>query len=360
MGLESCPCCGEEHEPPRGAKCKMAKPRASRKVKQEQLDDDSDSGLQATGAGSQLDEQLESLFKTPSGEKRLANKKGGEQSSRVAVVHDEEEEELRRRLEMRACERRKAKLRAKLEKEGSSTSGEDGAKSVRKGREKKKKKRGTRKQTKKASPGSSPSDSSSSSSSSTSDSEGSRSRSRSRARRRRKKRSKFAIDRFTKGNKSMKRLTFYELLYAALVWGIKRAGKVEMDMSELQGYMGHLAYMCMHAITNNYSDEAYRGYDKAVREKVKEKGLKAFKMGDNELSLLHFNLDNAKALKEGRKASRPMKQAADSGGKVVRGSCYGHNFNKEGCTVKKCEFEHRCLACKSKEHILEMCPKKKY
>ena len=39
-----------------------------------------------------------------------------------------------------------------------------------------------------------------------------------------------------------------------------------------------------------------------VREKVKEKGLKQFKMGDHELSLLHFNLVNAKTLKDSKKA----------------------------------------------------------
>ena len=77
-----------------------------------------------------------------------------------------------------------------------------------------------------------------------------------------------------------------------------------MDVDHMRGYMGHLAYLCMHATTGNYTDDAYRGYDKAVREKVKEKGLKQFKMGDHKLSLLHFNLDNAKTLKDSKKGGR--------------------------------------------------------
>ena len=59
--------------------------------------------------------------------------------------------------------------------------------------------------------------------------------------------------------------------------------------------------MCMHATMNNYTNEAYRGYDGAIREKAKEKGLRAFKMGDNGLSLLYFNLDNSRGHKAVRK-----------------------------------------------------------
>ena len=79
---------------------------------------------------------------------------------------------------------------------------------------------------------------------------------------------------------------------------MKCLDRVGMDMDHMWRYMGHLAYLCMHTTTDNYTDDAYRGHDKAVREKVKEKGLKQFKMGDHELSLLHFNLDNAKMLKD--------------------------------------------------------------
>ena len=73
---------------------------------------------------------------------------------------------------------------------------------------------------------------------------------------------------------------------------MKRLERVGMDMDHMRGYMGHLAYLGMHATTGNYTDDSYRGYDNSGREKVK-KGLKQFKMGDHELSLLHFNLDNA-------------------------------------------------------------------
>ena len=165
----------------------------------------------------------------------------------------------------------------------------------------------------------------------------------------------------------MKRLSFMELLYAALVWAIKRADRVEMDMESMKGYMGHLAYMCMHATTNNYTDEAYRGYDGAIREKAKEKGLRAFKMGDNGLSLLHFNLDNSrghKAVKKGRSGSsgKPGKQAGEeaAGASTQGGPCYGHNYKKEGCKRKKCCWDHKCIACGSTEHVIGACPSRKF
>ena len=90
----------------------------------------------------------------------------------------------------------------------------------------------------------------------------------------------------------MKKVTFFELLYAALVWGMKRSERVGMDMDHMRGYMGHLAYLCVHATTGNYTDDAYRDYDTGVREKVKENGLK------------QFNLDNAKTLKDSKKGGR--------------------------------------------------------
>ena len=161
----------------------------------------------------------------------------------------------------------------------------------------------------------------------------------------------------------MKKLTFVELMYAALVWGMKRSEKVGMDLSHMRGYMGHLAYLCMHATTANYTDEAYRGYDKAVCEKVKEKGLRHFRLGDQELSLLHFNLDNAKALKDSKKLTvrqgSSSKRGTESASKV-RGACYGFNYNKEGCVAKDCKWEHRCLACKGKDHLIEACTNKRY
>ena len=157
-------------------------------------------------------------------------------------------------------------------------------------------------------------------------------------------------------------MTFFELMYAALVWGVKRAGKVDMDVEAIQGYMGHLAYVCMHATMGNYTDEAYRGYDGAIRDKAKDKGLKAFRMGDNGLSLLHFNLDNSRAHKDMRKrattgTNRSTPAAAE--GKAV-GPCNAHNFDKGGCVRKACRWIHQCSVCKSPEHVAEACTNKKY
>ena len=56
----------------------------------------------------------------------------------------------------------------------------------------------------------------------------------------------------------MKKLTVNEVLYAALLWGSKHTGKVGKELEDAQWYMGHLAYMAMHATTSNYADEAYR------------------------------------------------------------------------------------------------------
>ena len=133
------------------------------------------------------------------------------------------------------------------------------------------------------------------------------------------------------------------------------------------GYLGHLAYMSMHAIANNYLDEAYHGYDHAIREKAKEKGLQAFKMGDNGLSLLDFNMDNSKSYGVARKGrmgvvtSKADWSTAGSGGLPlkVKGSCFAFNYSKDGCTREKCSWDHHCLTRRSKSHIAEGCPYKK-
>ena len=65
-----------------------------------------------------------------------------------------------------------------------------------------------------------------------------------------------------------------------------------MGYDELKDYAGHVAYMCLHATSGTYTDKAFHGYDKAVREKAKAKGLQAFKLGDQELSLPYFTLVN--------------------------------------------------------------------
>ena len=132
-----------------------------------------------------------------------------------------------------------------------------------------------------------------------------------------------------------------------------------MDYEQLRGYVGHVAYMCTHATTNNYTDKAYRCYDKAIREKARgRKGLRAFRMGDQKLSLLHFNLDNTRSQKEAR---RPTRTAyGNKNHDSVKKVCYAHNYNKDGCSVRNCDYEHKCLICKSGDHILEACKRKKY
>ena len=350
MGYDMCSACGEEHDSPRGAKCKRT--RLNKKSTKCERVEQSEELTDASGDAVQEGRRTGSPGGSgPSAAKESARRK-------VAIVEDDEERELRERLEHRARERRKKALRAALE--ASTDSGEEEAATGRERRAKKKKARAKKHSTRDGASGSGDDSSSPSTSPSSSSSSG---RSRSRTRRRRKKRSKFALDKMTKGEKKVKRLTVMELLYAALIWGIKRSSKVSMDMDNLKGYMGHLAYMCMHAITGTYTDEAYRGYDKAVRDKVKEKGLKWFKMGDQELSILHFNLDNARSMKDtrktGKRASSSSSKPAAIGTKV-KGACYAFNYTKGGCVTKDCEWEHKCIVCKSWDHSVETCSKKRY
>ena len=361
MVMDTCQACGEEHEPPRGAKCKVVKAKPVRKcVKMEPLEDAEALAVFSTvGSLSAVELATDNMLRLSLGEQSDAKPA---RMKRDAVEPDEEELELRRQLEKRVLERRKAKLRASLGRESSDEEEEPGSARRRRKKPAKGKLRRKSKEVKGspgASPSSSPSSSSSSSSSSSDSSESSRSRER--RRRRKKKRSKFALDKYTKGGKSVKRLSFIELLHAALVWGAKRAVKADMNIESMQGYMAHLAYMCMHATTNNYSEDAYRGYDKAIREKAKEKGLRAFRMGDNALSLLHFNLDNTRDHKEGRKSrGATVKRGAVSSGAKAKGVCYAHNYNKEGCSRKKCDWDHHCISCKSTDHVVDACPNKKY
>ena len=345
MVVDICATCGEEHEPPRGNKCKRTK-LTKRVVKAETVS----SGEEAAGA-----EGTDSAAPAPG---NTVQRRGVEEY----IEEDEEERALRRKLAARACERRKKALRAALEEtaSGEAAGTEEDVlqiteKCVEKGTEKTKE--GAKKKSAEAADSDdSPSDSSSSSSSSDSE-DGDRSRSRSRSRRK-KKRSKFAINKFTLDEKSLKKVTVTELLYAALMWGVKRSEEVGMTFENLRRYMGHCAYMCMHAATNNYADKAFRNYDRAVREKAKKKGLKAFRMGDGRLTLLHFNLDNTRNSREIRKPTRQSTNARnfDSARKI----CYAFNYNKDGCSVSKCEYEHRCIVCKSSDHTIDSCKKKKY
>ena len=100
----------------------------------------------------------------------------------------------------------------------------------------------------------------------------------------------------TQNEKRLKRLTVIKLIYAALIWAIRRGKHVGMNFDDLVGYIGHVAYMCMHATSNTYNDRTFRGYDKAVRDWSKANGLLAFSMGDHELNILHFNYENTTEL----------------------------------------------------------------
>lgn len=362
MGVELCSGCGEEHEPPRGIKCKSAKAKLAKKIKMER-DADSDSTSPEKSAVEEIADQMAGLMVAESS--KGAGKADTSKSARAETASkDEEEEALIREIAELDRERRKTKLKTVLDKKKKKL---EAAEQIRAGgsgcrQRKRDKKASHRRSRRDESSGSSDSDSSKDSSSDSTDSDWSRSRSRSRTRRRRRRRGKFAIDRYTKGKKRVSKLVFSELLYAACMWGHKRSVKMDWEIEQAAGYMGHLAYLCMHATTNNYSDEAYRGYDEAIREKAKDKGMKAFRLGDTELSLLHFNMDNTRSNRETVKATvkSSKKGSSAEGSKAVKGVCYGHNYNKEGCVRKKCDWDHRCVTCKSWDHTYESCPSKKY
>lgn len=351
MGLDLCASCGEEHEPPRGVKCRRTKlPKPSVKIGPEGA---------VGGERDALFTECDSPVIEHIDKKQTRRSRVTRHVAAVAVVEDDEERDLREQLERRARERRKQRLRAALEQDTDMEGSQERGRVRGKGA-------GRRKRGQQAKHGDSASESSTStrsrswSSETTSDSS-SMERRRSRRRRKKKKRSKFALHKYTKNNKAVKRLNFLELMYAALLWGMKRAERIGMSVKDVQGYMGHLAYMTMHAITGTYTDAAYRDYDAAVRDKVKDKGIKYFALGDHELSLLYFNLDNSRSVRESRRPPRSSMshKVVDSVNKV-RGACYAHNYNKEGCTVKGCGWDHSCLICRNSDHVMAKCPNKRY
>lgn len=353
MVLDLCAACGEEHDPPRGGKCKRTR-LASATVKHELVDvsDSQDSGQDNTA------EQPRHIKKSSISSRQTRSCKFKEV---VKVEQDAEERRLRRRLERRERVRRKEELRAAL-REGTGTDDDsaEGATGKATGR-------GERRRHGDDKDDGLSTEWSDTSSSETSDSldseEEHRRHSRRKARKhRRRKRSKFDLNKFTKNDKSVKKLTVFELLYAALVWGMRRAERVGMNMKEVRGYMGHLSYMAMHAITGTYNDSAYREYDKAVRRKVKERGLKCFRQGDQELSLLYFNLDNVKTGRDMKRQNRYVSSNVRYAEGYVKqaGACYAFNYDRTGCSTKKCAWEHICIACRSSEHAIRTCPRKRY
>ena len=114
MVPDLCPACGEEHEPPRGAKCKRTR-LASVPVKQEFVDvsDTQDS------PGS-LEEQVRKPCKHASRPTRRTRGRRYEGVEEVEVTRDEEERQLRKQLEQRECERRKRELRVALDEQSGS------------------------------------------------------------------------------------------------------------------------------------------------------------------------------------------------------------------------------------------------
>ena len=351
--LELCAACGEEHDPPRGSKCKRTR-LASASVKQECVDV-SDS-LESDQDG--VAEQLKSARKSG---RSQHNTRSTRVKEVVRVERDGEERQRRRRLEQRERTSRR-KERHAVSGDGTETEDES-AEGATGGVTGSRMRRRRGKERKNDVSSTDWSDSSSSDTTDMSDSEVERKRrSRRRARKhRKKKRSKFDLNKFTKNEKSIKKVNVFELLYAALVWGMRRAERVGMSMKEVRGYMGHLSYMVMHAMTGTYTDAAYREYDKAVRRKVKEQGLKHFKQGDQELSLLYFNLDNVKTVRDLRRQNRFTSGTVRYAEGYVRqkGPCYAFNYDRVGCSARKCGWEHICIACRSSEHAIKACPRKR-
>ena len=358
MVVDICATCGEEHEPPRGSKCKRTK--LLKHVKEE-----SSSGGETVALASTRPSAI------AEGEQPGTSAVMSASLGRVeAFEEDEEEKTLRKLLAAKDCERRKMALRAALEDEPTKPGkAKEKVKSksakVEKLKIKKEKDETVVKPEKKASGKESDSDddepedsseesSSSSSSSSESDSDDKRSRSK----RRRRKRSKFSLYKFTPDEKRLKKCTFIELIYASLCWVLKRGERVGMEYKELKGYVGHIAYMCMHASMNNYTDRAFRCYDKAIRDRAKEKGLKAFRMGNSALSLVHFNLNNIRGSREVRKPSRTTFSGRSYS--VPSKVCYSFNYSRDGCVSKRCEYEHKCIVCKGSDHTVSNCKQKKY
>ena len=73
--------------------------------------------------------------------------------------------------------------------------------------------------------------------------------------------------------------------------------------------------------------------------------------------ILHFNMDNSKSHKEVSKSVGSLRKVESAGVTMlpskVKGSCFAHNYNKDGCTRTKCTWDHHCMMCDSKSHVAE-------
>ena len=78
--------------------------------------------------------------------------------------------------------------------------------------------------------------------------------------------------------------------------------------------------------------------------------MKAFKMGDQQLAMLHFPLTNTHTTVEPRKFGRTgfVGKTFDYGKKI----CYAYNYAKDSCSARRCDYEHKCISCKSGTTLL--------
>ena len=77
---------------------------------------------------------------------------------------------------------------------------------------------------------------------------------RHRSRSRRRRCSKFAIQKYTKDEKCAKKLTAIELIYVVLLWVMQCRKHVDMGVDDILRYMGHMAFMILHATSGTYMD----------------------------------------------------------------------------------------------------------
>ena len=143
------------------------------------------------------------------------------------------------------------------------------------------------------------------------------------------------------------------------MWVIKRHRKIGMNFTNLLGFFAHIAYLTLQAIPNTYTDSAFRVYDRDIRQLVQEKGLEEFKVGNQEVSLLHFNIANTKPIRDSRKPFRSYNPVYRNLNKL-RGYCYAYNYTRDGCSNPECRYDHKCINCHSKDHPQQSCTAKRF
>ena len=171
------------------------------------------------------------------------------------------------------------------------------------------------------------------------------------------KASKYEYTKYIPKDKDNRALSFEDFMYAALKWVIDNK---DIDVVDMKNYLRHLSYLAHKAGPKVFVQEAVIDYDKAVRAKAEENGMKAFTAGDVELTLLYFGYENTVA---GNSAS---KQSQKSGGTGTNGQgakkqalrCHLFNFEESGCPKGgSCKFPHVCKKCGAKDHGFIKCKK---